>query len=40
MEKQNRNISIEAKSKPVDTTADYEAENIIESKEKSENDNL
>ena len=36
----NRNISIEAKSKPVDSTSDYEAGNIIESKEKSENDNL
>ena len=33
----NRNISIEAKSKPVDTTKDFEDASVIKSKEESEN---
>ena len=33
----NRNIPIEPKSKPVDTTSDYEDKSIVETKEESEN---
>ena len=36
----NRNISIEAKSKPVDTTKDFEDASIIETKKKEESENV
>ena len=36
----NRNITIEPKSKPVDTTKDYEDSSIVKSKEKSEGEKI